>query len=97
MKREYYVYILTNTHHTVLYTGVTGSIAERIWQHKQGLNEGFTKKYNAHKLIYVESFDDVWQALEREKQLKKWTRKKKVGLINRLNPDWRDIYSEICR
>jgi putative endonuclease len=88
---------MTNPHHTVLYTGMTGYIAKRGWQHKQKLIDGFTKKYNATKMIYFESFEDVDQAIAREKQIKGWTRKKKESLINKINPDWKDVYEQTLR
>ena len=85
---------MTNNHHTVLYTGMTGYIAERGWQHKKKLIDGFTKKYNVSKMVYFESYEDVDQAIAREKQLKGWSRKKKEALIAEKNPDWNDIYNE---
>jgi len=97
MGKTYYVYMMTNKYNTVLYTGMTGFIAERGWQHKQKIIEGFTKKYNAIKMVYFETFKNVYDAIDREKQLKGWTRKKKEGLINKVNPDWKDIYREAFR
>lgn len=96
MRKQYYVYILTNhPRHTVLYIGVTGDIVKRVWQHKQQLVEGFTKRYNVDKPVYVEEYNDVQNAIGREKQLKGWTRKKKEALINRQNPQWKDLYEEL--
>lgn len=97
MAKQYYVYMMTNNHHTVLYTGMTGYIVERGWQHRQRLIDGFTKRYNATKMVYFEIFDDVHKAIAREKQIKGWTRKKKERLINNVNPDWRDVYEEAIR
>ena len=94
-RRKYYIYILTNRHHTVLYIGVTGNLVKRIWQHKQKEIEGFTKRYNVNRLIYFEEYQWVYDAIEREKQLKGWTRKKKENLIEKLNPDWFDLFEEI--
>ena len=94
MSNIYHVYILTNRHHTVLYTGVTGDIIKRIWQHKQQLIDGFTKKYNATKLVYMESFVQVDEAIAREKQIKAGSRQKKLDLIDSLNPDWHDLYEQ---
>jgi len=88
---------MTNKHHTVLYTGVTGNITARGWQHKQRLVEGFTKRYNCTKMVYFEEFDDVHEAIAREKQIKGWTRKKKEELIDSVNPKWRDVYEEAIR
>ncbi|GAB3636525.1 GIY-YIG nuclease family protein [Hymenobacter arcticus] len=90
----YYVYILTNPYHTVLYIGVTNNLERRVSQHKAGAQEGFTKKYNVTKLVYFEQSPDVKQAIEREKQLKAGSRAKKLALINELNPTWQDLMVE---
>ncbi|WP_217988400.1 GIY-YIG nuclease family protein [Aliifodinibius salipaludis] len=95
MVKTYHVYIMTNVHHTVLYTGVTGDIIKRGWQHKKQLIEGFTKRYNCTKLIYVEEYNYPQDAIDREKQIKRWTRKKKEVLIQRINPEWKDLYEEL--
>ena len=87
----YYVYILSNWNDTILYTGVTNDIIRRINEHKTGLNEGFTKKYNIHKLIWCEETDDVAAAIEYEKKIKGWSRKKKNDLIVKSNPTWKDL------
>jgi len=97
MGKTYYVYMMTNKYNTVLYTGMTGFIAERGWQHKQKAIAGFTKKYNADKMVYFEEFANVHDAIDREKQLKGWTRKKKEALINKVNPEWKDVYTEAFR
>jgi putative endonuclease len=86
---------MTNAHHTVLYTGITGDIIKRGWQHKQKLVEGFTNRYNCTKLVYVEEYNHPQDAIDREKQIKRWTRKKKEVLIERLNPEWKDLYEEL--
>ena len=91
MKFEYYVYILCNAKKTVLYVGVTNNLGRRMMEHRQGLAEGFTKKYNVNKLIYAETYSDVTEAISREKQIKHWARKKKEALINAANPDWEEI------
>ena len=96
MEKNYYVYILTNKYNKVLYIGVTNNLIRRIYEHKEKLVEGFTKKYNLNKLVYYEIFNDVNLAISREKQLKGITRKKKVDLVNTLNRDWNDLYFEIC-
>jgi putative endonuclease len=75
----------------VLYIGVTNNIYRRSLEHKQGLNEGFTQKYNCHKLVHYDSYDDIYEAIEREKQLKRWRREKKVKLIERDNLYWNDL------
>lgn len=92
MQKKYHVYIMTNAHHTVLYTGISGDIINRCWQHKRRLIDGFTKRYNCTKLVYIEEYDHPQDAIDREKQIKRWTRKKKVILIERLNPEWKDLY-----
>lgn len=94
-KKYYYIYIMTNKSNTVLYTGITGDIKKRIYEHKNKVVEGFTKKYNVDKLVYYEIFDDPYNAISREKQIKGWVRKKKVDLINSFNPTWEDLYEKI--
>lgn len=96
MKRERLpcVYIMTNTHNTVLYTGVTGDLATRIAQHQGNPGVGFTARYRTKKLVYVESFEDMEQAILREKQIKGGSRQKKIDLINTLNPEWKDLSEE---
>jgi putative endonuclease len=93
--REYCVYIMTNAHNTVLYTGVTNNLARRVYEHKNGLGGIFTKKYNIVKLVYYEITDDVNSALAREKQIKGGSRKKKENLIKSLNSEWKDLFDEI--
>jgi putative endonuclease len=92
---EYCVYIMTNAHNTVLYTGVTNNLARRVYEHKNGLGGVFTKKYNIVKLVYYEITDHVHTAIAREKQIKGGSRKKKMDLINGMNPNWKDLYGEI--
>ncbi len=87
----YFVYLLTNWDDSVLYIGVTSNLPRRLYEHRNGLADGFTKKYNVHKLVYFEQTNDVYSALSREKQLKKWSRKKKNDLIQSTNPTWRDL------
>ncbi|WP_138431950.1 GIY-YIG nuclease family protein [Fodinibius saliphilus] len=94
MEKKYHVYIMTNPHHTVLYTGITSDIIKRGWQHRKREVEGFTKRYNCTKMIYVEEYDHPQEAIDRENQIKGWTRKKKEALIKRLNPEWKDLYGE---
>lgn len=91
-----YVYIITNTYHTVLYIGVTNNLVRRIYEHKHKMQKGFSAAYKLSKLVYYEQFSDITQAIEREKQLKKWNRAWKEHLINRANPSWRDLYDEVC-
>ncbi len=92
--KKYYVYILFSIS-GVLYIGFTNDLKRRIWEHKQGSVEGFTKKYNVKKLVYYEITEAARVAIEREKQLKKWRREKKVSLIEKMNPHWKDLYFEI--
>jgi len=93
---QYYIYILTTTANTALYTGVTNNLIRRVYEHKNNIVKGFTMRYNVHKLVYYEVGDHILAAIEREKQIKSWVRKKKVALINAFNPDWHDLYSEIA-
>jgi putative endonuclease len=90
-----YVYIMTNAHNNVLYTGVTSDLARRVYEHKQGLSSGFTGRYNVHKLVYYEVFADAYGAISREKQIKGGPRRKKIELIERTNPEWNDLYGEL--
>lgn len=87
----YYVYLLTNWNNQVLYVGVTNNLKRRLYEHQHQLVEGFTKKYNVHKLIYFETTTEVKSAIAREKQIKGWTREKKNALVNSSNPDWHDL------
>jgi putative endonuclease len=85
-----YVYIMASKSGT-LYTGVTNNIERRVLEHKEGLNEGFTKKYHCHKLVYFEEIGDIGEAILREKRIKGWSRSKKANLIRSLNPPWEDL------
>ena len=87
---QYYVYIMTNRSRT-LYTGVTNDLVRRVYEHKQKLIEGFTKKYNITILVYYEATPDIRSAIAREKQIKGWLRRKKIALIESMNPQWRDL------
>ena len=91
------VYILASKRNGTLYVGVTSDIARRVWEHKSGAVVGFTQKYAVHLLVYAEFHETVPDAILREKQIKKWRRKWKLELIERDNPEWRDLYSEINR
>ncbi|OGM91909.1 hypothetical protein A2755_00920 [Candidatus Wolfebacteria bacterium RIFCSPHIGHO2_01_FULL_48_22] len=88
----FYVYILASKRNGTLYIGVTSDLKKRIHQHKQGLIEGFTKKYKVHALVYYEQTSDAYAAIQREKQLKNWRREWKINLIERDNPEWDDLY-----
>ena len=88
--REYYVYIMASRSRT-LYTGVTNDLNRRVWEHKHGSAQGFTKKYRVNRLVYFDSTPDVSAAIEREKQIEGWTRAKKIALIENTNPTWEDL------
>ena len=90
----YYVYILTNANHKVIYTGVTNDLERRCFEHKQKKIKGFTQKYNVDKLIYFEIFDFIDLAIAREKQIKGYSRIKKIALIEQFNIGWNDLYSD---
>ena len=89
-----YIYIMTNVSKTVLYIGVTNNLHRRYIEHFSGINEGFTKRYRLHSLVYYEQYDDIKEAILREKQLKKWSREKKRHLIRTLDPDWQNLFSQ---
>ena len=89
--KQYCVYILTNKNNKVLYIGVTGNLKRRITEHKNKTFKGFTEKYNCDKLVYFEQTENIMSALEREKQLKKWRREKKIWLIEKNNPNWKEL------
>ena len=91
-----YVYILTNRKDGTLYIGVTSDLVKRVYEHKEGFVAGFTKRYNLKKLVYYEVFDDIYNALQREKNLKHWVRAWKIALIEKQNPEWKDLYEEIA-
>ena len=93
MFKTYYTYIMSNKNNTVLYIGVTNDLKRRVEEHKSGLIPGFTRKYNCHKLVHYETFSDINQAIEREKTLKGWIRKRKDELINMHNPEREDLYN----
>jgi putative endonuclease len=94
-EKEYYLYILATKKYGALYTGVTGDLLTRISVHKNDLVEGFTKKYEIHKLVYFEIHTDIHEAILREKQIKKWRREWKINLIEKVNPLWIDLYPEL--
>lgn len=93
---EYYVYIMSSTSNYTIYTGVTNNLVRGVYEHRTGADpDGFTTKYAVKKLVYYESTHDVLSAIEREKQIKSWPRKKKNTLIAGINPAWRDLYPEL--
>jgi len=91
MKYQYYIYIMMNKHNTVSYVGVSGPLESRVKDHRDKTNDGFTAKYNINKLVHYEEYDYIYDAIEREKQLKRWSRKKKVDLIKSINPTFEDL------
>jgi putative endonuclease len=95
MFKQSAVYILASKRNGTLYVGVTSDLVQRVWQHKQDLAKGFTKKYEVHTLVYFELHHAMLGAIEREKQIKKWNRAWKLRLIESTNPSWRDLWSEI--
>ena len=96
-RKQYYIYIATNITNTVLYIGVTNDLIRRMYEHKHKLAAGFTSKYNITKLVYYEVFDDIDEAIKREKQLKGGSRQKKLDLITKVNPMFKDLYEGIIK
>ena len=93
--KQYFVYILASKKNGTLYTGITSNLQKRIYEHKNNLADGFTKRYNVHILVYYEEFDDVREAILKEKQIKKWKREYKINLINKNNTEWKDLYYDL--
>jgi len=95
MGKQYYIYIMANEINTVTYTGVTDDLLRRIYEHKNKIIDGFTKRYNITKLVYFETHENIENAIMREKQIKSWSRRDKVKLIKSINKDWHDLYDEL--
>ncbi len=95
MTKLFYVYILASGKNGTLYIGLTSNLPQRVWQHKEGLVDGFTKRYNVKSLVWYEQHEEAAPAITREKQLKKWNRAWKIDLIEQENPGWRDLYLEL--
>jgi putative endonuclease len=95
MENQYYVYIMTNRTNSVTYTGITNDLIRRVWEHKNKIVKGFSKRYNIDKLVYFEVGEDIAGAIFREKQIKSWSRERKVQLINSINEEWRELYEEL--
>ena len=95
MSKEYYLYLLTNKNLNVLYTGVTNDLIRRVYEHKNKMVDGFTKKYNVDRLVYYEIYSEISDAITREKQIKRWSRKKKDALIHQMNPQCNDLYATV--
>jgi len=92
-----YVYILASRRHGTLYVGVTSDLLRRVWEHRESIVPGFTKKYHVHRLVYYEEFGSIVDAIEREKRMKKWRRDWKIRLIEEANPEWVDLYDNLAR
>ncbi len=92
---QYFIYIVTNKPKGTLYVGVTNDIIRRIYEHKTGVIDGFTKKYNLKILVYFECYEEILFAIQREKNIKHWSKKWKIELIEKMNPEWRDLYSSL--
>ena len=95
MSRQYYVYIMANSRKTVLYTGMTNDLPRRAWEHRNGQVRGFTARYHCSELVFYEIFLDPYNAITREKQIKAGSRRRKVELIEQMNPHWRDLYEDL--
>ena len=95
LTRSYYVYLLASRRRGTLYVGVTNDLSKRVWQHKQDLVEGFTSKHGVKTLVWYEQTESIESAIAREKQIKKWNRAWKIGLIEANNPDWKDLYEDV--
>lgn len=96
MTKQYYVYILAKARNSTFYVGMTSDLRKRVWEHKNEIADGFTQKYKIKTLVYYEVFEDPENAIKREKRLKKWNRTWKMRVIEDMNPDWKDLYDEIC-
>jgi putative endonuclease len=95
MGRQYYIYIMTNKNNTVLYTGITNDLKRRVYEHKEKLVKGFTKKYNINKLVYYKFYTNAESAILREKQIKGGSRAKKIELVTKMNPGYKDLYDDL--
>ena len=95
MDKHYYVYILASQKNGTLYVGVTSNLIKRVWEHKENVVKGFTARYYVHNLVYYEQYDDIRNAIQREKYLKGKKRQFKVDLIKKNNKEWRDLYEDI--
>lgn len=93
----YFVYILAAARNSTFYVGVTNDLVRRTFEHKNGLADGFTKKYDIHRLVYYEMHTSIEEAIRREKSIKRWSRAMKMEAIERMNPEWEDLYSEIVK
>ena len=97
MDKKFYVYLLTKERNSTFYTGLTSNLPKRIWEHKNEVADGFTKRHGIKQLVYYEVFDDYENAARREKRLKRWPRQWKMKIIEEMNPNWNDLYEDICQ
>ena len=97
MEKSFFVYMVTNKKDGTIYTGVTSNLPKRIWEHKNGVVEGFTKKYKLKMLVWFEEHDRAENAIKRERQIKEWKRDWKINRISEMNPEWNDLYEQICQ
>lgn len=95
MERQFYIYIMANKRNGTIYIGVTNDLARRVYEHREGLVKGFTSRYGLKSIVYYEVFDSVSQAIQRETSLKRWPRRWKLALIEKANPQWKDLVDEI--
>jgi putative endonuclease len=95
-ERTYWVYILASSRNGTLYVGVTNNLSRRVWEHREGTADGFTKRYDVKRLVYYEAYPDIRNAIQREKNIKKWPRHRKLALIEAENREWRDLYEELA-
>jgi len=96
MSKSYFVYILASRLNGTLYIGVTNDLGRRVWEHREGIASGFTKKYGVKQLVYIEAYDVIGDAIHRETRLKKWKREWKINLIQKSNPEWDDLYATVA-
>ena len=97
MSRSYFVYILASRRNGTLYVGVTNNLVRRVWEHREGLIAGFTRRHGVKKLVHFEEFQDIHHAIHREKRLKRWKREWKMNLIQQANVQWNDLYDDLIR
>jgi putative endonuclease len=97
IEKNFFVYMLASGKNGTLYIGVTSDLKKRIWEHKNNVVEGFTEKYDVHDLVWFEQHENAESAITREKQMKEWKREWKIKRINEMNPEWRDLYDDICK
>jgi putative endonuclease len=97
MEKKFWVYMMASGFNGTIYIGVTSDLKKRVWEHKNNVSEGFTEKYDVHNLVWFEGHEAAESAIKREKQMKEWQREWKINRIRELNPEWNDLYDEICK